>query len=248
MKVGIILHRFQDTNTFIVDVGCGQVRYFVSKVQYNIGDYVLYNEIFLEEESTQDEFNTTGEELHNSVEIKRANSKSNIIEEVCGFSECDYRGNISDFERQTFHETSIVIARRDLFVYWEVYEKEGEIYHSAMQTFDNVSNSLLFLTYAKQRYSLPNENDFLKAFTEAKKQVEEYNIPKMIEELKVEFHTSCFTRRGSDNVLITRKKIECNISEHYAFHIDSYLDNFLPKYSILKSLAITSAMKDLLKS
>ena len=78
MKVGIILHRFHDANckpninTFIVDVGWGQVRYFVSKVQYNIGDYVLYNEIFQEDDS----------------------SKHIKIDVICSLNECENLGNI----------------------------------------------------------------------------------------------------------------------------------------------------------
>lgn len=233
MELGIILHKLQGTNIFIVDVGWGQVRYFVSNEQYNIGDYVLYKDIFFETDYDQDEFYLSREDWINSALSEDDNSKSNRINVICNLNECENLGNVR-FDLFTLYSsrTNIVIARRDLFVYWEGYKDGEKIKYDGRKTFDEKSNALLFIKYAEPRYLLPDEKDFFKAYSDAREYVEKLDIPKMIEEIKVEFHTSCFTRRGSDNVLITRKKIECNMSEHYAFHhIDSYLDNFFPKYS-----------------
>ena len=71
----------------------------------------------------------------------------------------------------------------------------------------------------------------MKAYTDARKKVEELDIPNMIEELKVELFTSCFTRRGSDNVLLTSKKVEYNYSYHYSYLNDDYLESLFPQYS-----------------
>lgn len=216
MKVGIILHRFHDANckpninTFIVDVGWGQVRYFVSKVQYNIGDYVLYNEIFQEDDS----------------------SKHIKIDVICSLNECENLGNIR-FDLYTLYssKTNIVIARTDLFVYWEGYKEGENIRYYGRKTFDEKSNTLLFLKYAEPRYLLPDEKDFFKAYSDAREYVEKLDIPNMIEELKVELFTSCFTRRGSDNVLLTSKKVEYNYSYHYSYLNDDYLESLFPQYS-----------------
>ena len=44
MKIGLVLHKIQDSNIFIVDVGWGQLRYFFSNKHYEEGDIILYNE------------------------------------------------------------------------------------------------------------------------------------------------------------------------------------------------------------
>ena len=40
MKLGVILHKIQDTNIFIVDIGWGQLRYFSSNDNYKEKDIV----------------------------------------------------------------------------------------------------------------------------------------------------------------------------------------------------------------
>ena len=44
MKIGLILHKIQDSNIFIVDVGWGQLRYFCSNQPYDECCIILYKE------------------------------------------------------------------------------------------------------------------------------------------------------------------------------------------------------------
>lgn len=205
MKLGIIVHVVPKTNIFIVDVGWGQLRYFFANKDYNIDDIILYEETW---------------------------DDANEIEPVCRLVDCDYQGNIRfDVYRPSPSESDVVIARRDLFVYWKGYRDCGQIHRNGMQTFDKISNCLLFLSYAEPRYPLPDEKDFLKAYSDARKKVEELDIPQMIEELKVEVYNNDWTRRGSDNVLFCHKGMRYNYSYHYDYLHDHYLDSIFPKFS-----------------
>lgn len=235
MELGIILHKVQNSNIFIVDVGWGQLRYFASNRHYKVGDYVLYEvDLFWEEEADDRlyEIYETKEDWLKGEEASKRHYDSNRIKVICRFDECDYQGNIRfDAYRPSPSESDIVIARRDLFVYWKSYNYAGQVSWSSMRSFDKISNSLLFLSYAEPRYPLPGEKVFLKAYSDARKKVEELDIPKMIEELKVEVYNNDWTRRGSDNVSFGHTGMRYNYSYHYDYLHDHYLDSIFPKYS-----------------
>jgi len=208
MKLGIIVHVVPKSNIFIVDIGWGQLRYFYADRDCKIGDVILYEQ-----------------DYYDSVD-------SNEIKCIYRLDDCDYQGNIRfDVYRPSPSESDIVIARRDFFVYWKADKSEKQVYWGRMETFDKTSNSLLFLSYANPRYPLPDEKEFLKAYTDARIKVEELNIPKMIEELKVEVYNNDWTRRGSDNVMFCHKGLRYNYSYHYDYLHDHYLDSIFPKYS-----------------
>lgn len=208
MKLGIIVHIIPKTNIFIVDIGWGQLRYFCADKDYKIKDVILYEQ-----------------DYYDSVD-------SNEIKCICRLDDCDYQGNIRyDVYSPSPSESDVVIARRDLFVYWNGYWDLSHKHRNGMQTFDKISNSLLFLSYAQPRYPLPNEKDWLKAYSDARKKVEELDIPKMIDELKVEVYNNDWTRRGSDNVLFCHKGMRYNYSFLYDYLHDHYLDSIFPKYS-----------------
>lgn len=232
MKLGIILHKVQNSNIFIVDVGWGQLRYFASNRNYKVGDYVLYEVYYWEEEDDDIyyEFYETREDWLKGEEASKTHYDSRI-RVICRFDDCDYQGNIRfDVYRPSPSESDIVIARRDFFVYWEADKSDGQVYWGRMDTFDKTSNSLLFLSYAKPRYPLPDEKDFLKAYSDARKKVEELDIPKMIEELKVEDYFSEWTRKRT-GIMFCHKGLRYNYSYHYDYLHDHYLDSIFPKYS-----------------
>lgn len=230
MKLGIIKHRVPETNIFIVEVGWGQLRYFVSNKNYNVGDLVLYeNNCFLYDEE-DDRFYETRESWLKGEETAQTTSCSNRIYAICRFKDCEFLGNVRfDFHYPDFSKSNIVIARKDSFIYWEGYETEESICQGPVQDFDLVSNSLLFLTYAIPRYPLPDEKEWLKAYTYARKKVEELDIPKMIEERKVEYHNYSWTRRGSDNVIISHYEVRYNYSD-LGNYTDGYLNTIFPEY------------------
>ena len=95
-----------------------------------------------------------------------------------------------------------------------------------MQSFDVISNSLLFLTYAERRYPSPDEKEWLKAYTFARNKSEEMDIPKMIEEFKVECINYSWTRRGSDNVMFSNYYVRSHYDLDYLH--DKYLDKVFP--------------------
>ena len=148
---------------------------------------------------------------------------SNEIEYICHFDNCEFLGNVRYDFRHPDSE-NIVIARKDYFIYWDYLGHEKD--------FDLVSNTLLFLSHAEPRYPLPHERDWLEAYIYAKKKVEEIDIHKIIDEVKVEYHNHSWTRRGSDNVIISNYRISYDYDYHFGYLNDYYLGNFFPKYEV----------------
>ena len=235
MKIGLVLHKIQDSNIFIVDVGWGQLRYFFSNKHYEEGDIILYNEKSrweLKEENEENKYYESRDAWLKDEANERLSFDSNEIEPVCSFDDCDFLGNVRfDFYPQEFTKSNIVIARTDKFVYWQGYRTDEYISHGPMQSFDVISNSLLFLTYAERRYPSPDEKEWLKAYTFARNKLEKLDVPKMIEELKVEFIKSSWTRRGSDNVMISYYYVCSNYDPHFGYIGDKYLEKVFPEYS-----------------
>lgn len=232
MKLGIILHKVPSSNIFIVDVGWGQLRYFVSNRNYNEGNLILYEKESLIDEEKDDEFYETREAwLKGKNSQKPFEFNKNKISDICRFDECEFLGNVRfDFHHPRFEKSNIVIARKDTFLYWEGYSTEEYISHGPAQCFDLVGNSLLFSSYAEPRYPFPDEKEWMKAYAYAKKKVEELDIPQMIDELKVEFHNHSWTRRGSDNVLCSHSEVLYCYEYHYSYLHDHYLDSIFPQY------------------
>ena len=235
MEVGIILHKIPNSNIFIVDVGWGQLRHFISNKTYEEGEFILYKEKSLwdlEEENEDNKYYESRDAWLKDEPDKEPSFDSNEIEAICPFDDCEFLGNIRyDFHSPGFTKSNIVIARRDSFIYWEGYRNDKFISHGAMQSFDVTSNSLLFLAYAERRYPSPDEKEWMKAYAYAKKKVEELDIPKMIEELKVEIHHCSWTRRGSDNVMFSHCEVLYTYDYHYSYLCDHYLDKIFPHYA-----------------
>ena len=154
-------------------------------------------------------------------EIFNDSVDSNEIKYVCRFDDCDFLGNVR-FDFCHPDSENIVITRKSNFTYWDCFEYEKK--------FDLSSNTLLFLSHAEPRYPFPNENDWFKAYNYAKKKVEEIDIPKIINELKVEYNNFSWTRRGSDNVIISDYDISYDYDYHFGYLHDSYLRKFFPQY------------------
>lgn len=234
MKLGIILCIITNTNIFIVDVGWGQLRYFSSNDNYKEKDIVLYDEwdsredpnIGFDWDAYEAVSNTGG-----SNNTEHDSYDDNELDIICSFRECEFLGNVRyDFHPHSTTKSNILIARRDYFIYWEIDEFEDEISYRPALRFDLVSNSLLFQSYAEPRYPYPDEKEWLEAYTYAKKKIEELNIPKMIDELKVEYHHISWTRRGSDNVEFSNLRLEYGYNYHFSHLNDYYLENIFPKY------------------
>lgn len=222
MKLGIVLNKIPKTNIFIVDVGWGQLRYFTSNNFYKEGDFVLYNEHFILDVEEEDIlYETRKSWLKEEPTI--TNSNRDRITDICNFNSCEFLGNVRfDFHNPQFPKSKIVIARKDSFIYWEGYGAENH--------FELVSNTLLFKSYAEPRYPYPDEMEWLKAYSYARKKVDELDIPRMIDELKVEFQNHSWTRRGSDNVTFSNSRVRYCYEYHYSYLHDHYLDAFFPKY------------------
>lgn len=231
MKLGIILYKIPNTNIFIVDIGWGQLRYFSSKDNYKEKDIILCDisalygfdwDAYESAYGASDFSNTTYESYDdNNIEL----------EVICRLDDCEFLGNVRyDFHPNTPTKSNIVIARKESFICWKVNNYEDYISYSSAQSFDLISNSLLFLTYAEPRYPYPDEKKWQEAYTYARKKVEELNIPNMIEEIKVEYHKNCWTRRGSDNVLISNYHFEYGYKFHYSYLNDYYLETIFPEY------------------
>ncbi len=232
MKIGIIKQRLPETNIFIVDVGWGQLRYFVSNRNYTVGDIVLFDLYYsyLNEEE-DDGFYETREAWLKGEGSAKTLSDSNKVYATSRLKDCEFLGNVNyDFHHPNFSNSNIVIARKDAFVYWEGCSTEDDSYTSGpVHDFDLVSNSLLFLSYATPRYPFPDEKEWLKAYTYARNKVEDLDIPKMIDELKVEYHQYSSTRRGSDNVIISHYEVRYTYGD-LGNYSDGYLDRIFPKY------------------
>ena len=235
MKVGIIIKKIQKSDIFIVDIGWGQLRYFSSKENYQKDDVVLYKEqtgyFSFDNDDETDSFYATREDWLNNINNRDKETDSNEIKAICKFDACDFLGNIRyDLHRPKFEKSNIAIGRKDTFVYWELFENGTSSYCESMQTFDRVSNAVLFSRYAERRFPYPNEKDWLNAYAYAKRKVAELDIPKMIKELKVEVHNNSWTRRGSDNVLFSHSSFLYPYEYHYSYLSDKYLDAIFPKY------------------
>ncbi len=233
MKVGIIIKKIFQSDIFIVDIGWGQLRYFSSKENYQEGEVILYKErsrhFSLDNYDETDSFYATREDWLNNVNNKEPDT--NEIKVICTFGACNFLGNIRyDVHRPNFEKSNIAIGRKDTFVYWELFENETCSYCSSMNTFDSISNAILFSLYAERRFPYPNEKDWLNAYAYAKRKVAELDIPKMIEELKVEVHNNSWTRRGSDNVLFSHSCFVYTYEYNYSYLSDKYLDAIFPKY------------------
>lgn len=209
MKAGIILHKIQDSNIYIVDVGWGQLRHFSSNKNYKEESIVLYCDL-------------------NKPKLecgKYISYDLNEIEFICLFDDCKYIGNVNDncYHLYDDYDANIIIAAKsNTFICWEDdYKQTGLCYH-----FDEISSSLLFLHYAERRYPF-NEKDLLEAYNNAKEKVDELNIPKMIGEYKVEIHHNSWMRRGSDIVTFGTGEIRDSLSDRER---DCYLDKIFPKY------------------
>lgn len=234
MKLGIILYKIPNTNIFIVDIGWGQLRYFSSNDNCKEKDIVLYDRWDNWDDSITVFDWTAYEATYGKSESNKTECESyndNEIEIICSLGECEFLGNVRyDFHPHNLTKSNIVIARRDDFICWEVDNFEDEISYGPVLRFDLISNSLLFLSYAEPRYPYPDEKKWLEAYTYARRKVEELDIPKMIDELKVEYHKNCWTRRGSDNILISNYRFEYGYNYHYSYLNDYYLENIFPKY------------------
>ena len=246
MKAGKILMKIQMSDIFIVDIGWGNLRYFSSKENYHEGEVVLYKEqaydISLDDDISLDldedvfdmlfdddanKFNATREEWLNNINGTDKEIDSNEIIVICRFDDCDYLGNIRYDTWPKFEKSNIAMGRKDTFVYWKLFEN-GTC--GPMETFDSISNALLFSLYAERRFPYPNEKDWLNAYAYAKRKVTKLDIPKMIEDLKVEVHNNSWTRRGSDNVLFSHSSFLYPYEYHYSYLSDKYLDAIFPKY------------------
>lgn len=226
MKLGIILHKISKTNIFIVDVGWGQLRYFSSNENYKVNDIILYDSL---DSSMIPDFDWSAFESNDNEYIYDDNDIE--LDVICSFDECELLGNVRyDFHPQTFKKSNIVISRKEYFVCWKEEKHECCASHGPELRFDLISNSLLFMSYAKPRYPYPDEKKWQEAYTYAKKKVEELDISKMIEELTVEYHQNCWTRRGPDNVLISNYCLEYGYKHHYSYLNDCYLDAIFPQY------------------
>lgn len=231
MKAGLIRYKIPESNIFVVEVGCGQLRYFTSCENYKDNDVILYEEEsffdYIEREKTESDSDSK------DASLKAEAFDTNKIKVICRFQDCEYLGNVRyDFARPVFKKDIITIARRGNFVYWTVLQGEKYKDYDRVQYFDKISNSLLFLRYAEAKFKFPKENDLLNAYIYAKKKVKELDIPKIIDELKVEVHHNDWTRRGSDNVLFCSSKIHYNYEYNYSYLHDEYLDAIFPKYEV----------------
>ena len=192
------LHKIKNSNIFIVEVGWGQLRHFISNKTYKEGDFILYKEKSLwdlEEENEDNKYYESRDAWLKDEPDEEPSFDSNEIEAICPFDDCEFLGNIRyDFHSPEFTKSNIVIARRDSFIYWEGYRTDEYISHGAMQSFDVISNSLLFLTYAERRYPSPDEKEWMKAYAYAKKKVEELDIPNLITDYNI---TCLFFHRGN---------------------------------------------------
>lgn len=234
MKAGIVIKKISKSDIFIVDIGWGQLRYFSSKENYHEGEVVLYKEqshhISFDNDETGKFYATREDWLYN-VSNREKEIDSNEIKAISRFDSCDYLGNIRyDLHRPKFEKSNIAIGRKDTFVYWKLFENGTNSYCGPMETFDSISNALLFSLYAERRFPYPNEKDWLNAYAYAKREVTKLDIPKMIEDLKVEVHNNSWTRRGSDNVLFSHSSFLYPYEYHYSYLSDKYLDAIFPKY------------------
>lgn len=249
MKAGKILMKIQMSDIFIVDIGWGNLRYFSSKENYHEGEVVLYKEqaydISLDDDISLDfdedvfdmlfdddanKFNATRKEWLNNIDGTDKEIDSNEIIVICRFDDCDYLGNIRYDTWPKFEKSNIAMGRKDTFVYWKLFENGTNSYCGPMETFDSISNALLFSLYAERRFPYPNEKDWLNAYAYAKRKVTKLDILKMIEDLKVEVHNNSWTRRGSDNVLFSHSSFLYPYEYHYSYLSDKYLDAIFPKY------------------
>ena len=231
MKVGVILDKIQDSNIFIVDVGWGQLRYFPSNKLFKKGNIILYNDwpFFDREEKDDDIYYETRESWLKDENSTKTSYDSNSIDAICRFEDCEYLGNLGfEYHKMGLSKYNIVITRKKFFVYWKAYS--NYIRYVDAKDFDIASNSLLFSHYAEPKHPFPNEKEWLKVYAYAKKKVEELDIPQMIDELKVEYHKNCWTRRGSDNVLFSNYHFEYGYKYHYSYLHDYYLDTIFPEY------------------
>ena len=233
MKLGVILHKIQDTNIFIVDIGWGQLRYFSSNDNYEEKDIVLcnnWNDIPDVEGFDWTAFEAAYGTSESSNTIYESYDDNDMELEVVGsIDDCEFLGNVRyDFHLKTSTKSNIVIARKDSFICWK--KDEDDLSYRTAHEFDLIGNSLLFLSYAEPRYPYPDKKEWLEAYIYAKKKVEELDILKMIEELKVEYHKNCWTRRGSDNVLFSNYHFEYGYKYHYSYLHDYYLDTIFPEY------------------
>lgn len=233
MKLGIILHKIPDTNIFIVDIGWGQLRYFSSNDNYKEKDIILcnnWNDIPDIEGFDWTAIKATYGTSDSSNTIYESYDDNEIEFEVVGsIDDCEFLGNVRyDFHPNTSTKLNIAIERKDSFICWK--KDEYDLSYRSAHEFDLISNSLLFLSYAEPRYPYPDKKEWLEAYIYAKKKVEELDILKMIEELKVEYHKNCWTRRGSDNVLFSNRHFEYGYKYHYSYLHDYYLDTIFPEY------------------
>lgn len=236
MKAGIIKTKIPMSDIYIVGTGWGQLRYFSSTENYQEGEVILYKEKLRHHFSFDDDETgkvyATREDWLNNVDSRDKEIDFTEIIALCRFDDCDFRGNDEYNENQAkFEQSKIAIARKENFVYWELSRKGTRWYCSRMQTFDSVSNALIFSLYAERRYPYPKEKDWLNAYTYAKRKVAEFDIPKMIDELKVEVHNNSWTRRGSDNILFGHSSLVYPYEYHYGHLHDKFVDAIFPEYS-----------------
>lgn len=208
-QLGIIIHKIEFYKVYIVHIGLGQLRYFRSNDNLEIGDIVLYHR-YIEEDND-------GFIIDYESSIKKYNYVGNIR------FDCHHSG----YEQFNTYPDKMIARKKD-FVIWD--RENSFLRLLNRDPLDERTNSLLFKLYAENRYAPLSKEDILGIYIKAKQTVESLDIVTIINGLTIKIQNHSVTRRGSDNYL----SCWTTMSSSYGYQIygDSYFNSLFPALDV----------------
>lgn len=223
-KLGVLIHKIKNSNIYLLHVGWGKIKYFITDNNLGTHYYDKYNvysqAVVLYDDDEESDLSV--------VNIEPIKNYENI-----GKLHSEWESSIYDYEFEKAIEgnpelaviPSKFVAFTDKHRLFRQNLFDSTRYSSI--DIDDKSEALLYLLFGKNYQDSPSEIDFLNSYLKAKCKVENYDLETMVENVKVYVHRISHTRRGSDNYLVANHSLKTD----YGYEEDAFLDKFLPHES-----------------
>lgn len=234
IKLGVILDKIKNSNIFLIHVGWGQFKYFVS--DENIGsrffkDRVDIQNVILYEDNEDDDLRVSYvESITNFTNFGKIDSYWKDVFYTYELLDLFKENYSVDFPRNSLVEESSIPSKIVAYTdRYRLFEKDSFDDRKLLSIdLDDASTMLLYLLYNANWVRYPSAEDLLNSYKKAERKVDRYDFSKILENVKVFVNRVSYTCRGSDNYMMAHHNLETD----YGYENDAFLDELLPSISL----------------